>query len=219
MAIGDNPKKKAGRNFCRPAIPRRGSFFGKLRRIVAAAHQWGAKHVGDAKAGAILGELVEFCGRHIGEHRRMFAAGAHVLADGDDVAVDGGQIGDDLADGGKIFAKPQHQAAFREDRMSRVVLDPAQQVEAALIIGLRPDLRIKGRHGLDIVVEDVGAGIQHRQQGGRIALEIGDQDFDGAMGMIAAQRPDDSGEMGGSFSASALWPSSVSEVIICGSFT
>ena len=52
-----------------------------------------------------------------------------------------------------------------------------------LVVVLRLDLFEQARHGLDVVVEDLRAGVHHDPQRFHAALEIGDEHLDRAAGV------------------------------------
>ena len=59
-------------------------------------------------------------------------------------------------------------------------LDVRQHVERPLVARAQANLAIQARHGLGVVVEDVGRGFEHDVHGRVRALKIRDQHFDPA---------------------------------------
>jgi hypothetical protein len=57
-------------------------------------------------------------------------------------------------------------------------LDPLQQAQRMVIAGAGADLQIEPRHGFQIVVEDVRAGVDDHVLGPVLAQEVRGQDFD-----------------------------------------
>ena len=153
-----------------------------LLRIVAAAHQRRGEHEGDAQLPPLAGVCREHVGMHIALHLRVTARRPHVLADGHDVAPDGGQIFQHAADLPVGLAQAHHQAALAD---VPAFPHPPQQLQALGIVRLRPDAGIVGGRGLHIVVDDMGPGSHDRAQGRLVAPEIRDQDLDGGTGSVA----------------------------------
>ena len=75
-----------------------------------------------------------------------------------------------------------------------IVLGMGQHVERALVARAQADLAVEARHGLGVVIEDVGRGFHDDLDGRVAALEIGHQDFDAAAGNAPPDGADDQGE-------------------------
>ena len=70
----------------------------------------------------------------------------------------------------------------------------AQQLEGTLVARAGADHAIEARHGLGVVVQDFGPGVDDDADGFAVALEVGDEDFNAAAGSLAANFVDDHGE-------------------------
>ena len=71
------------------------------------------------------------------------------------------------------------------------LLGPREQPQRAVVVALDAHRRLDAAAGLDVVVEDVGTGLEHRHQ--RLLLEaeeVGHQHLDVRLGAAAAQRAD-----------------------------
>ena len=90
----------------------------------------------------------------------MLGRRLQILADGQEIDVGGAQIVHHLQDLLARLAQPDHQAGLGEHR-GIDLLHPRQQAQRGEVARARPDRRIEPRHGLEIVVEDVGPRRDH----------------------------------------------------------
>ena len=72
-----------------------------------------------------------------------------------------------------------------------------EQPQRSLVARAGADDAIEARHGLGVVIEDFGAGVDDDANGFFAALEVGDENFDAAAGSLAADLFDDHGEGAG----------------------
>ena len=122
-------------------------------------------------------------------NRQVLLGRLEVLADGHDVHIDAAQIVQHRQNFVPLLAQPDHQTALGE-RLRVKLLRHAQDVEAALVLGLRPHPAREPRHGLGVVIEDLRMRVHHQPERLTIALEVGDQHLDGAAGLSGPNLPD-----------------------------
>ena len=93
------------------------------------------------------------------------------------------------------FAQPNHDAGFGQDfgiKFFRI----GEGRSSPVIVVLWLDLFEEARHGFDIVIQYLRAGIHHDLEGFEAAFEIGDEDLDGAARVKFTDAPDDHGKDG-----------------------
>ncbi len=108
------------------------------------------------KKGEIFGRVHALDGQ-------VIARGSKVLADGEDIHPASGKIAADLQQLVHVFAEADHDSGLG-DRGGRKLLGRGEQVERALITRAAAGHPIEARHGLGVVVEDVGPGVEHDLQ-------------------------------------------------------
>src|SRR2546427_8283532 len=117
----------------------------------------------------------------------MVWAGPQVLADGQDVGARLPDAAHRLAYLFRLLAQAHHDAALG-DEAGR--LRAAEQPQRAFEAGAGAHLAVEPRHRLRVVVQDVGRGVDHDLQGGRVTLEVRDEHLDRAAGDALADLPD-----------------------------
>ena len=101
-----------------------------------------------------------------------------VLPDGQEVDVGGAQVVHHLQYFGAFLGEPDHDAGFGKNQGIQV-LGPIEDAQRMEIPRPRANARVEPGHGLEVVVEDVGAGGDHRLQGAVFVAEIGGEHLDG----------------------------------------
>ena len=86
-----------------------------------------------------------------------------------------------------FFAEAEHHAGLGDEAL---LLGDLQELQRAVILGLRADLVVEPRDGFDVVVEDFGLLVEDELQGVPVAAEIGDEDFDAGAGGLQADLAD-----------------------------
>ena len=99
-----------------------------------------------------------------------------VLAEGQE-----GDAGDaEVAESGQEvvfgFAQAQHEAGFGA---GAAVGGGAEDGQGSGVGGLGADDGMEAGRGFEVVVEDVGAGVEDGLEGAKVAAEVGDEDFGG----------------------------------------
>src|SRR2546422_1010964 len=82
-------------------------------------------------------------------------------------AVEVVEHGDNLVD---LFAESHHDACLGGDGRA-IAPRPIEELERSGVLAARPRHPVQPRHGLDVVIEDVGPGVEYRSQRGFEALE------------------------------------------------
>ena len=103
------------------------------------------------------------------------------------------EIAEDFDQFFRWLAEADHDAALR-DHAGRKFLGVLQQIERALVARAGAHRAIQPGHGFRVVIEDVRPGIEHDAQRFFEALEIGDQNFDPAIGREFTNLADGLGE-------------------------
>ena len=115
---------------------------------------------------------------HIAAHRQVVAARRQILADGQHVDVVRAHVAHDLEDLLVRLAQADHQAALGRD-VRHLFLEALEQRQAELVVGARARFLVQARHGLHVVVHDVGRRVlQDRQRLVQAAAEVGHQHLD-----------------------------------------
>jgi hypothetical protein len=121
---------------------------------------------------------LELLRRHEAVDRGMFAGRLQILADGDEIHVGRAHVVHHLGDLVARLAQPHHDPGLGEDRRIEL-LGPLQQAQRMEIARAGTDLEIEPRHGLEVVVEDIGPGFNNLLQRTVLPQEIRGQNFDG----------------------------------------
>ncbi len=114
---------------------------------------------------------------------RWSRAGAEVLADGEDVDLAVGEVAEDGEQLVHLFAEADDDAGLGDLRVAGFGGDGfggAEEFEGAGVAAAGLGDAVEAGDGLDVVVEDVGAGGDDHAQGFVDALEVGGEDFDAA---------------------------------------
>ena len=146
--------------------------------------------VGDGLVG------LELFGRHEAHDRMVLAGRLQVLADGEKVDVGGAQVVHDLQNFVPLLAEPDHDAGLAEHRGVEF-LDPLQQADRGEVTRAGSHGEILRRHGLEVVVEDVGPCCRHRLDRAFLAQKIGREHFDRRDRASRADRANDRGKVSG----------------------
>src|SRR5262245_19326060 len=125
----------------------------------------------------------------VARHRRVRRGRAEVLTDGQNPATDATQVLERRDQLVALFAKADHHAALGRN-VRRVPLRPLEQLQRSRIAPPRARHAIETRHGLRVVIEDVGTRIEDRAQRRLAALEVGDEHLDAAAGQTFARFAD-----------------------------
>ena len=152
---------------------------GLLIGMIGTAHQRTGLDHANAEAKTELLPVRKFLGRDPAIHGQMLRGGTEVLADGEDVELLRGHVAEGGGDLGFLFANAEHDARFDDETGG---LGAAQELERALVLRLRADGLLQAGYGLDVVVENVGLGVEDGLEVLPAAFEIGDEDFDGGPG-------------------------------------
>ena len=130
-----------------------------LLGVVRGADERARLDVGVAERQGELAQRVELRGRVVAADRQVLRRGPQVLADREDVGPGAADGPHRLLELGPLLAEADHHAALGEQPR---VLRAAQQLERAREARARARLPVEARHGLDVVVEDVGTGVDAR---------------------------------------------------------
>ena len=135
----------------------------------------------EAHRHAALVELAELGGRDIAVERDVIVRRAEVLTEGEDVDVDRPQFAHGLQHFLVRLAHAEDHSRLGGD-VGGGGLGEAEDLLHAFVAAARARLFVQARHGLGIVVVDVGAGLQHSPDRILVALEVGDEDLDAGSG-------------------------------------
>ena len=121
---------------------------------------------------------------------------SQILADGQEVDPGRAQVVHHLVDLTLLLPEPDHDPGLGE--AARIpLLDPVEQAERVVVAGAGPDRPVEAGHGLEIVVVDVGSGIDDLCHRAFLAQEVGGQDLDRGRGRGFADRLDAAHELEG----------------------
>src|SRR5262245_39654862 len=167
--------------------------------VVARAHERAGLNDLEAARQALLLERRELLGRDPAVDGEVVARGLEVLPDREDVAGILAGAGGPLNVIEQVdhflvaLADADHDARLRD---AALLLHPPQQLERAVELGARPHRRVDPADRLEVVVDDVGLGVDDHLERGPVALEVRDQDFDGHLGAGFARADDGLGPDG-----------------------
>src|SRR6266566_2622835 len=148
-----------------------------LISVVGGAHHRAGLDMAETHRQGLLLEPDEFLGPVVAHHLGMLLRRSEVLTDGQDVDVVGSHVSKHFEQLVLGLAKADHQPRLGDHlRLER--LDVPEQRKAIGVDSLRPDPGVEARHGLGVVVEDVGSGLDHGAHGVEVALEIRCQHLD-----------------------------------------
>ena len=101
-----------------------------------------------------------------------------ILAHGQEIDAGRAHVVHHLVDFEPLLAEPDHHARLGED-VRRLALDALEQPQRGIVTRARADRRIEPRHRFEIVVVDVGPGLDDRlDRALALVAEVGRQDFD-----------------------------------------
>ena len=107
--------------------------------------------------------------------REVLLARREVLPEGDDVDAEPGELAQHLLDLVAGLAEAEHQAGLGDRAALPRVLE---DLVAARVAGLDADLARQPRHGLEVVREHVGIGVEHDVDVLGPALEVAGEDLE-----------------------------------------
>ena len=120
---------------------------------------------------------------------QMLLAGLQVLANGQNVHADPGQIAHHFDDFLEGLPQSKHDAALgQHQRIEPLGIGQCRQ--RPFIAILRLHLLKQARHRLNVVIQDLRLGVHNDLQRFLVALEIRDQDFDRTAGLKLANAAD-----------------------------
>ena len=117
----------------------------------------------------------------------MLRGGPQVLADGEDLDVVVAKDPERLDHLLEALAEADHQPRLGDHAVAAHLLGESQDPGGAHEAGAAPRHRVEARNRLDVVVEDVGALVDHLRKRHLLAAEVGGQDLDLA---ARGQHPD-----------------------------
>ncbi len=117
-----------------------------------------------------------------------------ILADGEEIHLGRAQIVHHLRHLRPLLPQAHHQAGLGEHRGIEALhlIEEAQRLEIARP---RPHLAVEPRHGLEVMIEDVGLRRHHYLDGALLVQEVGRQHLDGGIGRAPADRLDHAHEL------------------------
>ena len=154
---------------------------------VRRAHQRAGHHAGEADVVGLVLELDELLGLDPPLDRVVPLGRAEVLGDGEQVAAGVVQVAHRLADLLAGLAHAEDEVALG-DQPVRAGL--GEHVERAVVAERRTDALEDARHGLDVVGQHLGPGVEDLLEQLGDAVEVGDQVLDAGAGVELVDLPD-----------------------------
>ena len=170
----------------RQALLRAGGFF-LFEGVVGGANQGAGFDVLEAHFFAEVFEFGELVGMQEAVDGKMFRRRLQVLAESKDVGLVRCDVAEGLLDLVRFLAEAEHDAGFGREAAALGVAQDAARAVVARLDAHRP---LQALHRLDVVVEDVGLGVEHGVDIRGPALEVGDEDLDRGRRVAPANRPD-----------------------------
>ena len=116
--------------------------------------------------------------------------GLKVLADGEDLHPHLAQVSNRLAYFVLLLADAQHNTGLGRESP---ILGVFEHRQGTFVGGGFPDGLLEALDRFEVVVENVGIGVEDKVEGGEVALEIGSEHLDGNARVAVADRPYDVG--------------------------
>ena len=135
--------------------------------------------MGEAEGAARLGQLGELFGAVVARHRQVLGRGPQVLAEREDRHADVDEVAHRREQLGALFAETEDDPRLGRQGRRRGAR-AAEQLERALVPAAVARHAIEPRHGLGVVIEDVGPGVDHGRERGGIALKVRNEHLDAA---------------------------------------
>ena len=161
--------------------------------VVAGSDEGSGFDVAEAHAKCLGFELGEFARRVEAGHGKVIARRTQVLADGEDVAADCGEVAKDGEEFVGFFAETDHDARFCYAGGVEF-FGVTQQLKRTLITSTRTDDSIQARNGFGVVIENFWLRVDDNPDCLTIALEVGNEDLDATAGRLTSDLIDDHGE-------------------------
>src|SRR5216117_3693118 len=146
-------------------------FAGSVRR----ADERSGGDVDEAHRLARLAESVEGLRRNVLLHREMPIARSEVLAQGQDVHVRGAKVPHRLEDLLGGLSEAEHDRGLREEAVPHPLRSSEDGKALRIIRASVPHDPLETFDRLDVVVEDVHAGLHDGSHGPEVSLEVGDE--------------------------------------------
>ena len=149
----------------------------KVRRVIGAADERSGGDVREAFAAGDVAVKIELLGRDVVDDRQVVRRRAEILAQRQDLAADFAQVVHRLEKFRFRFAQPEHDAALGDDVRCKF-LRAAQDLERGAVFRARTH---RGREPLDrleVVIENLGRGVEHELDAPILRVKIGHEHFD-----------------------------------------
>src|SRR5436305_1966855 len=172
----------------------RGSI-GLFVRVIGTAYEWARFDVPEAHLLTLGFECGEFFQWDITLNGKMLERWAKILPDGEYIDLVRAHIMHDFDNLIPCLAQSQHEAGLGW-RGGIHFFGPLEHLERTLVDGLRAHALVQPGNGFDVMIENIGPGIDHDLQRVIDTLEIGRQYFDFTIGVETANPTDSSGENG-----------------------
>ena len=175
-----------------------GVFLRLFVGVITGADQSAAFHDAEADAQAEVFPVEKFFRRSPARNRQVLRGRLEILADGEDVGLVGGDVADRLFNFVLLFADAEHNAGLGDEAAA---LRVAEDGAGAVVAGLHADGFLQAFDGLEVVVVDVGLGVEDDIDVLQVAFEIGHQNFDRGSGAAVldgtdGHRPDGGATVG-----------------------
>ena len=161
--------------------------------MIRAAHQRAGLHVAESQPEGRLLEPREFVRRVVAVHRQMGHRRPQVLANRQEIATGAPQVRQRRLYLGPALAEPDHQPRLRRDA-GRQPFRPREQLQGAGVAPAGTCAAVQPLHRFDVVIQHVGAGLEHLVEVAFPSAEVRDQHLDAAARRLPADGPDRVGE-------------------------
>src|SRR5262249_44950884 len=109
---------------------------------------------------------------------QMRARGLEILPESQDIATRGTQVAHRLANFVFGFAQAEHHSRFGVDGFTTAFFDQLQHGQGPVVGGAGTNVGSQSAHRPQVVVDDLGVGLQHRFNRGFAGIEVGNEDLD-----------------------------------------
>ncbi len=158
--------------------------------VIAGADHGATFDDTETDAQAELFPVGKFIRMHPAINRQVLLGGLEILADRYDVGIVGHDVAEGLLDLMLFFAEAEHDAGLGREAAALGVLEHGA---AAFVTGLHTHGFLQAFDGFEIVIKNVGFGVEHGVEIVEATFPIRSEHFDRAVGILVAHRADRGG--------------------------
>src|SRR5512146_1431603 len=164
-----------------------------LPGVIAGANERAGFDVLEAHRHADVAHVAELIGRDVAVDRNVRLRRPQILAERQDVDVHRPEVAHDDLDLLEGLAHSEDDAALGRN-VRRDALGGPEDIEHSFTASARPAPLVQARHRFGVVIVDVGPGLEHGANRVFVALKVGNEHLDRAVGQALLDLPDGLGK-------------------------